>query len=508
MRISAALFVQLAAVASVLLPHAAQAQRTFGTLVVVEAGPLPAGPSPLSASTPADWRFVELVYAPLFVDARGRVEPWLAQDIKTSDGGKTLTVSLKESATWSDGRSISALDVVYTYEFARVGKWNNAWVDQLAPLVSVERAPNGFDIIFKLDRVVPRPERLLTVPILPSGLHGSLRDANRQRPLPTGVLGAGAYKPIREGAHAQLVVNTNSLMKPKISEVRFVDAGSRDMAADYVRMMGDAVTFDLDPMNAALATTEHGGQLLKRTRRRIVALAYKPGDTTMLGNATFRSAVEHAINRGELFARGERARPSAAPVPKSSPDYPKSLVVPTRDAVEARRILWYSDWERDVDEAYFQRKLEAGQTQYASVSLLVDADDDAQMRRAAILRQRLAEAGIELKLDARPHIEFSDRIRSREFPAALVALDLEGDQALRSLFHSRGGRNVTNFSSKTVDAAFESNDRAAAIAGIAAEAPMVFLGTLEETGAAGRNVRVPYLSGRGGLQRIDRWQIR
>jgi ABC-type transport system substrate-binding protein len=490
-----------------LTANVAEAQRTFGTLVLVEAAPPAAGPSPLSAQTPADWRFVEMVYAPLYVDSRGRTKPWLAQGMKPSNDGKTLTLTLKENAAWSNGRSVSALDVVYTYELARTGKWNNAWVDQLEPIASVKRASDGFDVVFELKRPVQRPERMLTVPLLPSGLHGPIDDPKRQRPLPTGVLGAGAYKPIKDGADTQLVVNPHSLFKPKISEIRIVDAGTREAAAEYVRVMGDAVTFDLTPEDAVIADEEHATQRLKRTRRRLVALAFNP-DHEMLSDATFRSAVRSALDRGELFVRGERGRPSPAPVSAGSPDYPQGLKPPPRDAVEARRILWYSDWERDVTERYFSRVLEAGQTQHAAFTMLVDADDDQQMRRATLLRERLAEAGINLKLDARPHIQFVDRVQSREFPCALVAMDLEGLDPLRSLFHSKGGRNITNFSSRPVDAALDGSDRAKAIAAITRTAPMVFMGSYEETGAAGKNVRVQYLSGRGGMARVDRWQIR
>ena len=138
----------------------------------------------------------------------------------------------------------------------------------------------------------------------------------------------------------------------------------------------------------------------------------------------------------------------------------------------------------------------------------MNADDESQMRRASLLQERLAEAGIELKLDARPHIEFLERIRSREFPAALVALDVDGHKPLRRLFHSKGGGNITKFSSASVDAAFAHGDRGAAVKAITRSAPMIFLGQFEEMGAAGRNVRVPFLSGRGGMARIDRWQIR
>jgi ABC-type transport system substrate-binding protein len=135
-----------------LLSSSAFAQRTFGTLVVVEAGALPAGPSPLSAESPAEWRFVELCYAPLFaIDPNDKATPYLAESAKVLDGGKQLLVTLRADALWHDGRAVSPLDVIYTYRLAMAGKWNKAWVDLLRPLTGVRRSDDGFDLVLNLN---------------------------------------------------------------------------------------------------------------------------------------------------------------------------------------------------------------------------------------------------------------------------------------------------------------------------------------------------------------------
>lgn len=491
-----------------LLSLPAAAQSTFGTLVLVETEPVPAGPSPLSAESPADWRFVELVYAPLFTaDNNGGHNALLADRLQVLDGGKKLQVSLNDNAKWSAGRDIRPADVVYTYTLAHEGKWNRAWSDLLAPLKSVSTSDDGFGVVFELHRAVDHPERLLTVPLLPAGLHGPLDEPKRQRPLPLGVIGAGPYRLATEQVNSRLIVNEHSVLKPRISEIRIVSAGSRRLAAEYVRLVGDAVTFDVAPEDAALLSRELGGRVLQATRKRIVALAFR-AKSTILGDPDVLEAAKRLVNRAELSSRGERFKASAAPVEKRSSLYPAGLVVPGFDAIEAERILWWQGgWKREPHEKWFVRKDAKGATEELSMPLLIDGDDRESVRRAAILSRRFADSGIRLKVDPRPRLEFRSRVSSREFPAALVYLDVSDPGALHRLFHTKGGDNVMGFSNANVDQHLEAGDLKGAVKAIVAAERLLFLGLREDVGAAGKNVLVPRISGRGGMAHVHKWRI-
>ncbi len=469
------------AIISVLLPSAASSQGTFGTLVLIETEPVPSGPSPLSAHRPPEWRFVELVYAPLFgQNALGQYEPYLAGKIELQDGGRSVVVTLRDDAKWSVGRDLNPRDVVYTYTLAQQGKWNNAWIDLLRPLDKVEVHDNGFDVVFRFKIPLAQPHALLTVPLIPSGLHGPLDDTSRQRPLPLGAIGAGPYTPAGEQQFDKLVVNEHCLRKPRISEVHILTAGSRRLAADFVRLMGDAVTFDVAPEDATMLQEEFGAKVIETERRRLVALAYQ-GTQTPLGDATVRR----------------------------SSDYPRAFRSPAFDPLEAEKLLWWDGgWQREPDQPWFVRKNDKGATDTLGFSMLLDADDRESMRRGYVLQERARRAGFELKLDPRPRHEFESRVRSREFPAALVTLDMFGRNPLRSLFHSKGGENVLNFSDPDVDKAIDTGDRKKAAELLANKKPMLFLGVTRDLGVAGKNVNIPRLSGRGGMERVDKWRIR
>src|SRR5688572_4762739 len=61
------------------------------------------------------------VYESLIVTnlAKGEVVPWLAKDHRWGKDGKSLSFTLNDDLTWSDGEPLTAGDVVFTFGLAR-----------------------------------------------------------------------------------------------------------------------------------------------------------------------------------------------------------------------------------------------------------------------------------------------------------------------------------------------------------------------------------------------------
>jgi peptide/nickel transport system substrate-binding protein len=60
----------------------------------------------------------QLVFEPLFYFnyETGESEPWLATGYEYGDGGRTITIHLRDDVSWSDGEPFTAADVVFTLE--------------------------------------------------------------------------------------------------------------------------------------------------------------------------------------------------------------------------------------------------------------------------------------------------------------------------------------------------------------------------------------------------------
>jgi peptide/nickel transport system substrate-binding protein len=80
----------------------------------------------VSGSTPSGAIVRGAFYEPLVITTPaggGHQYPWLAQSWKWSNGGKTLTLNIRQGVKWSDGQPLTSADVVYSLT---AGKQNSA----------------------------------------------------------------------------------------------------------------------------------------------------------------------------------------------------------------------------------------------------------------------------------------------------------------------------------------------------------------------------------------------
>jgi peptide/nickel transport system substrate-binding protein len=91
--------------------------------------------NPYTATSLPSGGFVKgAFYEPLVIATAaggGHLYPWLATSWKWSNGGKTLTLAIKQGVKWSDGKPLTAADVVYSLKAGAQNK--------VADLIGLER---------------------------------------------------------------------------------------------------------------------------------------------------------------------------------------------------------------------------------------------------------------------------------------------------------------------------------------------------------------------------------
>src|SRR5881409_574313 len=74
--------------------------------------------NPYTAQSSPSGGFVRgAFYEPLIISTAaggGHQYPWIAKSWKWSNGGKTLTLNIRQGVKWSDGKPLTAGDVVYS----------------------------------------------------------------------------------------------------------------------------------------------------------------------------------------------------------------------------------------------------------------------------------------------------------------------------------------------------------------------------------------------------------
>src|SRR5262249_27313386 len=77
--------------------------------------------NPLIAEQSSRWPTRAGVFEPLLVFNAVKAEyvPWLASEFAFSRGNKTLTFTIRQGVTWSDGEPFTVKDVVFTFELLK-----------------------------------------------------------------------------------------------------------------------------------------------------------------------------------------------------------------------------------------------------------------------------------------------------------------------------------------------------------------------------------------------------
>lgn len=178
------------------------------------------------------------VYESLIVTnlAMGEVVPWLAKEYAWSVDGLSLTFTLNEDLTWSDGEPLTADDVVYTFDLARevLGDATYEYVDSVS-------ASDEHTVTFAFNRpYTPGLYELGIQAIVPKHIWEGVDDpAKFQNPEP---VGSGPFTEVTNfsAQSFDLLRNPNYWQEDKAdyAGIRVIAYGAND-AANLAAINGD-----------------------------------------------------------------------------------------------------------------------------------------------------------------------------------------------------------------------------------------------------------------------------
>lgn len=244
----------------------------------------------------------EVVYANIFEGLTrfgpdGTILPALAESWDISEDGLTYTFHLHEGVTFHDGSTLTAEDVVFSFDRARGEDSVNAQKGLFASIASVD-APDDLTAVVTLSR--PEGNLLFNlawgdaVIVSPASA-----ETNTSKPV-----GTGPFRFVRWTQGDSVVIERNpdywgEPARLERATFRFID----DPSAAFAAMMAEDVdTFpiypspetlpilDADPRFAAVIGSTEGETLLAMNNKR-----------PPLDNILVRQAIAHAINRQELI---------------------------------------------------------------------------------------------------------------------------------------------------------------------------------------------------------------
>ncbi len=481
------------------------AERPLRTGVVGSANAI----NPLLAASRADQELTALVFSGLVRLGPGQsIVPDLASEWQTADDGRTWTFTLREEATWHDGAPVTARDVAFTVGLLRDPEWTGpraaSWRDVTVTPVD-ERT-----VRFELGTPIGGFLQAATQPILPAHLLDSIPiEALADQPFNRAPIGSGPYRLVELAPERALLepaqpgdavatdpppptanpADPNATVPPVVPppagparppdiELRFfpdaaalarafetgqLDTASGLAAADAVRLAGAP-----------------DARLLRYPTPRLTAVIFnlRP-NRPEFRDARARVALLRAIDRPALVAEAWRGEASVADalIPRVSWAFDSAIPPVAFDPAAAQQGLLAADWTRDGD-----RLVAPGEDEPFAFELLSPdvSTNTPAFTAAASIAAAWEAVGLTVTPRAMPPEELvAERLRTADFDAAVVDIDVGLDPDLYPLLGSTQGTsvglNLSGLVDRDLDKLLE-----------AARAP----GTEEERRAAYRAVQV------------------
>ncbi|MDQ0371428.1 ABC transporter substrate-binding protein [Catenuloplanes indicus] len=165
------------------------------------------------------WQIYEPLALANVIRPADKPKPWLAQEYSWSADLKTLTVTAREGAKWSDGTAFSAEDIAFTYDL--IGK--TPAINRFAlPIVSATATGNQASIVFERPQFVNEARILRDIAIVPKHLWSQIPDPSTdiiKNPVGTGPYTLKTFTP----QTTTLSVRTEGYWQqlPQVKELRF-----------------------------------------------------------------------------------------------------------------------------------------------------------------------------------------------------------------------------------------------------------------------------------------------
>ena len=222
--------------------------------------PFPAYDGTLTPYTFAlGYPLLTLVYDTLlWRDAGGVPRPWLARSVTRTDGGRQLTVRLRDGVRWHDGRPLTAADVAFTFGYV-ADRYHPRFTPQLEDVRRV-RATGRLTAVIELKRASAgfEDQPLADLPILPRHRWQGLAPG---RAAPGGrALGSGPYRLVRAGPARGYVLRANGGYfrgTPRVREIRVPIIGDAEETYEALRVrQADMLPLNLpEPVAGELGRT-------------------------------------------------------------------------------------------------------------------------------------------------------------------------------------------------------------------------------------------------------------
>ncbi|MEU4742826.1 ABC transporter substrate-binding protein [Actinosynnema sp. NPDC023658] len=260
----------------------------------------------LNTSAASSLGYRRLIFEPLAMvnetNPTEKPKPWLATEWEWSDNYSKLSLTVRDGATWSDGKPLTAEDVAFTFELLKKNPGLN--VDSV-PYDAISTSGNKVEVGFPRSQFVNQ-KKILEQLIVPKHVWSTISDPNTET-VKTPV-GSGPYtlKSFTPQTVTLTVRDSYWQELPKVKEVRYTSYSDNNAQTTALATGAAEWSFVFIPNYEAVYTSkdpEHY-KLYFPPVLGIHGLWFNT-KAAPWDNAALRRAVNMVINRDDIFTQGE-----------------------------------------------------------------------------------------------------------------------------------------------------------------------------------------------------------
>lgn len=339
--------------------------------------------NPYTAVTKNNQEVTELLFDPLIkLDSNFNAVYVLAEEISLNN--KSCIIKLK-SVQFSDGSTLTAEDVTYSIKKARES--TTRYKSQLENIAS-SSASNATTVSITLKKSDPFFINLLDFPIIKMNSDSRKNEDNIALP----PIGSGRY--IFDEKGKKLNANTSYIAgKVNISEITLIDAPDNE-ALEHAVEVGSVTMHYTDLSDNLLPKMT--GKSISVPLNNLVYLGVN-FNNSKLAVPEIRQAISCIISRTKLSDSSYygRAIPAVGPLPASFSAAEGIQTISAEKNIEqaVANLAQVGYTSKDSDGFYVNNK-----NARLSFNLLYNLDNSARANAAQLIKDQMAEAGIEIKL--------------------------------------------------------------------------------------------------------------
>ncbi len=392
--------------------------------------------NPFTCKTAQNRLLTQLMYDTLVV-INNNYEAQFSVAESAAYENKQITVKLR-SLQFSDGASLTAQDVVFSFETAK--KSSSSYAASLKSFSSA-KAIDNVTIQFTLNRHDPYSLNLLTFPIIKYG-SDTLRDSDN-RELPP--IGCGRY--VLNNDEKTLIKNNYHAGSYNVSSIRLID--SPDSESVNQTVSAGAIDYYFTDLSDNIIP-KMNGKSADIPQSRVVFLGVNPNNSIM-SNMYFRQAVSSAINREDIcnsafFSKAEAAKGPFSPFWKEVESY---------QTIEAKPNL--NTAVENLNNAGITKKDEQGyyllnNNKRLVLTLLVSSENSSRINAAELIKKNLNTLGIYVEIKAVTNEQFKTLVTGNAYDLYLSEVRIENNMDLGGLVKLKSGTALAQAATSSTSA--------------------------------------------------------